>query len=563
MKKLLLSFALAIVALFANGQALSKLWHYDAIANGLVVNSGSISNSVAYNKSTGRLYVAKRGAGIYIVNPADYSAGALNATAYNTLTSTLQLPTQAINAPSTSADYYHCSKVRVTDDGVIYAVAMHTGGNVIIYRWASETDAPTRHTFVASATVGSETRPIGRVGDSFEVFGTGDNTYLYVGNSNPNSTSTTNWVTGQYLTVLKVTAGIPALVNVFDLYSARHNDSFQDIGNRSISAEANNILWVNNHTNGVLPRRVILDLDAGTVSDFARISLNTTNYAAGIYIKHGNEEYYTTAGATSNTYSSQFQNIQLNKIGALNAATTPKTIAMTSLSSVSTDKTTSLVGNTGFSDIAYLRNVDNTTTFFFLSSNNGLTAFKTSVPLPVSLTSFDAALVRGQSTLTWETASETNNKGFQVLRSTDGKDFAKIDFVASKAQNGNSGSALSYSYVDRTAKAGINYYKLNQVDLDGKSELFEKAVSVNVSLSGADVVVFPNPATSYVSVNAGSADYKDVKYELFDAVGKKVMSEKAKAEQQDISLSKLPASVYYLKISKAGEVQKTVKLIKQ
>lgn len=445
----------------------------------------------------------------------------------------------------TIGEQYRFSKVRVDDDGVIYATAMQTNGVIYIYRWANEAATPTR-TQITDASI------VGRVGDSFGLYGTGDNTYLYVAGNSVSGGST-----GSNLYVINVASGVPVFYGTIDLTSARYSATFQDIAKGSISPEAADVLWLGSTELGVTFRRVKINLATKAYVSHEVISSTYANYncTVGEYVNDNGTGYFVvTSGKTIAA-----QNVvQLSRTGSVGAPT----VTMQNVSTFNYSKA-AYTTNSGYADIAHKKNSDNTSTFYVLTSQNYLGAVKTNVPLPVSLTSFDAALVRGQSTLTWETASENNNKGFQVLRSTDGKDFAKIDFVASKAQNGNSASALSYSYVDRTAKAGINYYKLNQVDLDGKSELFEKAVSVNVSLSGADVVVFPNPATSYVSVNAGSADYKDVKYELFDAVGKKVMSEKAKAEQQDISLSKLPASVYYLKISKAGEVQKTVKLIKQ
>ena len=141
--------------------------------------------------------------------------------------------------------------------------------------------------------------------------------------------------------------------------------------------------------------------------------------------------------------------------------------------------------------------------------------------------------------------------------------FPAIGFVDSKAQNGHSSEVLNYSFIDRTAKAGENYYKLKQVDLDGAEQQFEKIVNVKLSFDDQSIVAFPNPTTKYVTVNAGSTDYSAVKYELFDLSGKKVLSEKAKAIQQEISLNGLPSSIYYLRISKNNELQKTVKLIKQ
>lgn len=73
MKKLLLSFALAFAALFTNGQSLSSLWYYEATTTATeLLTTTSVSYSLAYNKTTGKLYVANRGDAIYIINNPDF-----------------------------------------------------------------------------------------------------------------------------------------------------------------------------------------------------------------------------------------------------------------------------------------------------------------------------------------------------------------------------------------------------------------------------------------------------------------------------------------------------------
>lgn len=124
------------------------------------------------------------------------------------------------------------------------------------------------------------------------------------------------------------------------------------------------------------------------------------------------------------------------------------------------------------------------------------------VPLPVTYTHIEAAKRDNASLVTWGTAFETNSVGYNVERSNDGKTFTKIGFQNSKAVNGNSNSVLEYSFTDAKPFAGINYYRLKQVDKDGKSE-YSKIVSVSFD-NAQTVKVYPNPATSMVTVDATS-----------------------------------------------------------
>lgn len=556
MKKLLLFFALAFAVLFSNGQTVfNSTWYYDATATaGELVMTNNGANSIAFNPVTGKLYVANRGDEIYIIDPDAYTG---------TISSLQKSGLPKLNRGSIS-ESFRFNKVRVDADGVIYATALQTNGVAVIYRWASESATPTVKS--VNVSVGSSNV---RVGESFALYGSGNNTYLYVAG---NRTTTSPTYDGRTLSVFKVTAGVVNLLGIVDMSSAVAtvvSSNFYDIAGSSISAEAEDVLWVSVGELGVTPRRIKLNLagldntgaTSTPISSFQAISTIGGNFIGVEFTSSNNQGYAISYGSRSNsaTYGTLGYAFHVYSTGLVNAATA--TLSKTSQANLARSAT--YVSNSGISDVAVRTHADNTRTVYFLATNNGLGAFKSATPLPVTLTSFDASLVKGQSTLTWGTAAETNNKGFELYRATEGTDFKKIDFIAAKSSNGNSATALTYTYVDRTAKAGVNYYKLKQLDLDGKSETFEKIVSVDVKLSTANVVVYPNPATSYVNVNLADDDYKNVKYDLFDLTGKKVLSEVAKASQQDVSVAALPAGVYYLKITKNGAEIKTAKIIKQ
>lgn len=98
---------------------------------------------------------------------------------------------------------------------------------------------------------------------------------------------------------------------------------------------------------------------------------------------------------------------------------------------------------------------------------------------PVNLTSFTAELRNNAVALNWSTASEQNNARFDILRSSNGKSFNKINAVAGK---GNSTEKEYYTYTDFLSTSGVNYYKLNQVDFDGKVKEYGPLVVNNTLL---------------------------------------------------------------------------------
>ncbi len=161
-------------------------------------------------------------------------------------------------------------------------------------------------------------------------------------------------------------------------------------------------------------------------------------------------------------------------------------------------------------------NTDNTTRFY----NNGVNSSGLSnsptlsvvglsgIVLPVNYTHIEANKEGSNAVITWGTASEKNNAGFDIERSIDGKNFSKIGTVRSQAANGNSSSKLEYSFIDNKTLGGVNYYRLKQNDIDGNSR-FSQVVNVTFDASG-NVKTFPNPASRNVTVVAAGVQSIEV-----------------------------------------------------
>lgn len=120
-------------------------------------------------------------------------------------------------------------------------------------------------------------------------------------------------------------------------------------------------------------------------------------------------------------------------------------------------------------------------------------------PLAVSFVSFDVTKENTSAVLAWATSSEQNNRGFEIERSNDGKNWEEIGFVASKGVNGFSHTLLNYSFTDNNPLSGVNHYRLKQYDLDGKYSYSE--VREVVFLSAANSIeIYPNPSNNIINV---------------------------------------------------------------
>ncbi|MBK7589395.1 MAG: LamG domain-containing protein [Bacteroidetes bacterium] len=100
------------------------------------------------------------------------------------------------------------------------------------------------------------------------------------------------------------------------------------------------------------------------------------------------------------------------------------------------------------------------------------------VPLPVTVTSFSGTKLESSDKLSWITSSEQNNAYFNLQHSTDGMSFSTIAKVSSKAPNGNSNTALSYTATNNKPALGHNYYRLQQVDIDNKVSVHAQIVDL-------------------------------------------------------------------------------------
>jgi|GEM_PF-2577167 len=168
------------------------------------------------------------------------------------------------------------------------------------------------------------------------------------------------------------------------------------------------------------------------------------------------------------------------------------------------------------------------------------------VALPIRLLSFSAYLEAGTVWLDWSTASEENNMGFTIERSTNGVDYEGIQWVEGA---GNSVSTLSYRYEDKFPPKGDIYYRLQQLDENG-SKTYSKTQYVNNSFGSRELYVYPNPGEGFgSSVYFGRAN-SHLTLKVVDLNGKLVFETKVSGHRQE--LPELPKGLYLIQLMTDG-----------
>ncbi len=184
-------------------------------------------------------------------------------------------------------------------------------------------------------------------------------------------------------------------------------------------------------------------------------------------------------------------------------------------------------------------------------------------PLPVTLKSFLANLISNNLVkLNWVTTMEINCKKYEVERSADGKIFIVVSTLAG---NGNSSTEKNYTTNDDVTAitSGTVYYRLKQVDTDGKSS-YSKVVSVRLQKATSSFTVSPNPFSSYVNINIDWATTENTTVKVFSMSGKEMVSKKIQMTKGTnyvaiSELNGLPSGSYIIKFNTAaGSIYKQV-----
>jgi hypothetical protein len=188
-----------------------------------------------------------------------------------------------------------------------------------------------------------------------------------------------------------------------------------------------------------------------------------------------------------------------------------------------------------------------------------------SIILPVTLTDYTALLSddRSSVTVSWTTAREENNRYFVLQRSADGQNFSDIDTVAAT----NRSSDQSYNYIDKTPLRDHDFYRLSQIDQDGRTTFFT-VLEVNIPNTGTALfLVSPNPARNTIYLQLAHPEQGPLSVSLSDAEGKIVRTWKFNKQgtlwKQAMDVSNLPAGNYFVTVEGGRTIKEVRQFVKE
>jgi len=192
-------------------------------------------------------------------------------------------------------------------------------------------------------------------------------------------------------------------------------------------------------------------------------------------------------------------------------------------------------------------------------SFSGIASFGKDVPLPLTWAYVQGEIVNDQSLIKWGTLQESNTLRFEIEHSSDGIAYAKAGSIMAA---GNSHSAQNYQWTHTSPSAGMNYYRIKQVDIDGQYTYsgiiallyrkgFTRTIAAPNPVTRDLVLLFPAPAPSTV-------------VSVYNAAGQLVLAGKVNqgAWQQRMDFSPLPKGIYTLQLNSARGVE-TLRILKQ
>ena len=201
------------------------------------------------------------------------------------------------------------------------------------------------------------------------------------------------------------------------------------------------------------------------------------------------------------------------------------------------------------------------------------------ITIPVELTSFTSSVNENDVTLNWQTATETNNSGFQVERSkmleARSEEWENIGFING---NGTTTEPQSYSFVDKDLPAGRQgleagkyQYRLKQIDFDGTFEYSKTIeVEINAPLKFSLEQNYPNPFNPTTTIKfsipaVGTRLALSVQLKVYDVLGKEIatlVNEEKPAGSYNIEFNgfNLASGIYYYQL-RAGEFVETKKML--
>ena len=179
--------------------------------------------------------------------------------------------------------------------------------------------------------------------------------------------------------------------------------------------------------------------------------------------------------------------------------------------------------------------------------------------LPGEMVSFQGEWIESKGNhLTWQTAWEKDNDHFDIQRSIDAKNFETIGRITD-TDNGTASANQSYAYIDAQDSQDVLYYRLKQVDLDGKINYSAVITVRHTTDTSLSLVVYPNPVIEQLMVRLSRG--QPVGIRVYSISGTQVLDQEGNVESVDVR--SLPTGVYMIEVRTGSGSALRQRFIKQ
>jgi hypothetical protein len=179
--------------------------------------------------------------------------------------------------------------------------------------------------------------------------------------------------------------------------------------------------------------------------------------------------------------------------------------------------------------------------------------------VPVELTSFTASVNENSNVvLDWATATETNNHMFEIERKAEQGEYFTIGYVNGA---GTTTEPQHYSYTDKTTETGKYFYRLKQIDFDGRYTYSDEVEVDVIGLLAFNLEQnYPNPFNPTTNINYSVPEAGNIRLSVYNAVGEEIavlVNGYSEAGRFNVTFdaSNLPSGVYLYKLQSANTVQ--------
>ncbi len=178
--------------------------------------------------------------------------------------------------------------------------------------------------------------------------------------------------------------------------------------------------------------------------------------------------------------------------------------------------------------------------------------------LPVTWLSVNGQFQNGNAIIHWATASETNTDKFEIEHSTDGITYNKVGTAAAA---GNSSSARQYGFIHPSPVSGKNYYRIKQIDSDGRFT-YSSIIVLKNSDTRSSLIIAPNPVQAEAILYFNEPGRKTI--QLFNMKGALLYTEKINVtnSRHAINMVNMASGIYLLHVNTV-KGNETYKIIKQ